>query len=134
MRINLGKYEIIIQRDSRLHITPQSCEDEIEEWTLTFPIEKRISAQCDFVHYLFRDFDIAILTYPKSAALILLDVMKNLKTIRDHLKSKGATEEQLKPFDKAVHDGYNNVCQVVLNRGDQKVYKKIKCYDLGLWK
>lgn len=114
----------------RLHITEQPPMKVPDQWVLEYPMEKRVSAMCEFVEYIFRDYGIALLTYREYAVIILKNVMNDLRSIRTDLQSKGATEQQLKPLDDAVCDNFIRVCDIVKNRNDIEVLNSIQDYDI----
>lgn len=125
-------YEFVLRKDSTLHISDLKKSDfeEVLPYNLEYDSHKRVSAMCEFVGYIFRDYDIAILNYREYAAIILKGVMKDLKKIRKKLISKKITEEEIKPFDEKVHSSFKNICTILKNRNDMEVLNTIKCYDI----
>lgn len=104
-----------------MHITDYHTEElpEIPKWEHSFPIEKRIHAMVKhhgFIEYIFRDFDLALISYRESAIILLEDIMKSLKKIRSNLALKGATDEELMSFDIKVHNCFQKTLDVVKTR------------------
>lgn len=122
-KFTLFGYEISIRPnyDSIMHVTDFRTDElpETPKWEHSFPIEKRIKAMVrhhGFIEYLFRDFDVVLITYRESALILLEDAMKSLKKIRTNLALKGATDEDLNKFDIKVHTCYQKTLDVIKRR------------------
>jgi len=105
----------------RMHVTDFHTEElpEIPKWEHSFPMEKRIHAMVrhhGFISYIFRDFDVALITYRESALILLEDAMKSLKKIRSNLALRGATDEDLNKFDNRVHMCFQKTLDVIETR------------------
>ena len=104
----------------RLHVSDLKREDIAEEkWEYDFNINKRIHAMTKhhgFIEYIFRDFDIALISFRESALILLEDVMKSLRRIRDNLATAGATDEDLEKYDKKIHECFEKTLNVVRER------------------
>lgn len=133
MKFKLFRYEIIIQKQNICHIT-DFINDRPEEipYQHDFNIDKRINAMIrehGFIEYIFRDFDMALLTYGEYAAQLLQDVMLSLTKIRIKLIEKGA-ENRIKSFDQKVHEQFHKLLGVLERRQDFEILEKIKDYDI----
>lgn len=130
-------WEIRIQPEdyTRCHVTffPEREYKEPEPYMLEYTMEDRIYAMVgehQFIDYIFRDFGMALFTYREYAVQLLEDVMNSLRKIRKTLQKKGASEEQLKLFDKKVHDCFEITMNVVKNRNDTELYNMIIKYEI----
>lgn len=133
MKLRFLQYEIIIQKQNILHITNfiDVQPDEIP-YQYDFNIDKRINAMVrehGFIEYIFRDFDVALMTYGEYAAQLLQDVMLSLTKIRVKLIEKGA-EDRIKLFDQKVHEQFHKLLGVLERRQDFEILEKIKDYDI----
>lgn len=134
MRFVLFSYEIIIRKNFKLHYTEQesSFKDE-KEYRLQFPMEKRIHAMVSndgYITYIFRDFDIALMTYREYAVQLLQNVMQGLTENREKLLFRGATSTEIKMFDDKVHSSFKLLCKILEQRHDLEVLKDIKDFDI----
>jgi len=110
-----------------MHIDPKKASNmsEIAPYEYNVPdIVDRIEAMAgnhEFIEFLFRDYDNALLTYRESALILLDGMIKSLNIIRQKLSDKGATEEQLKRYDDKIKKCFSCTMRVIQNR--------IDCYD-----
>lgn len=106
--------------DVRLHVSDFEREDIVKEtWEHDFNISKRINAMTrhhGFISYIFRDFDVAIISFRESAIILLEDVMKSLRRIRENLALAGATDEDLNKYDMKIHDCFQKTLNVIRER------------------
>ena len=115
-------YEIRIrpEYEIKLHITDFPRDDIMEEiWEHDFSINKRINVMIKhhgFIEYIFRDFDIALISFRESAIMLLEDVMKSLKRIRDNLAIAGAMDEDLNKYDMKIHECFQKTLNVISER------------------
>lgn len=134
MKFVIFGYEIIIRKIFKLHITQhESLFKDEKKYILEFPVEKRIRAMISdngFITYIFRDFDVALMSYGEYAVQLLQDVMTGLTKIREKLLLKGATPIEIKLFDDKVHSSFNSLCKVLEHRNDLEVLEQIKNFDI----
>ena len=122
IRFVIFGYEVRIrpEREVRLHISDFNKEDMMEEkWEHDFNINKRIHVMIKhhgFIEYIFRDFDIALISFRESAIMLLEDVMKSLRRIRDNLAIAGATDEDLNKYDMKIHECFQKTLNVISER------------------
>ncbi len=104
----------------KLHISDFKREDMMEEkWEHDFNINKRINAMTKhhgFIEYIFRDYGFALISFRDSALLLLEDVMKSLRKIRDNLVTAGATDDDLSKYDKKIHECFEKTLNVIRER------------------
>ncbi len=132
MKLQFFNYEIIIQKRNIFHITDFGERPEEIPYQHDFNIDKRINAmvrQHGFIEYIFRDFDVALMTYGECATQLLQDVMISLMKIRTRLIDRGA-EHRIELFDQKVHEQFHKLLGVLEQRQDFKILEKIKNYDV----
>ena len=132
MKLKLFNYDVIIQKRDVFHITDFGERPEAAPYAHDFNIDKRINAMVKehgFIEYIFRDFDMALLTYGESAIQLLQDVMMSLTKIRTQLVSRGA-EHRIELFDQKVHEQFHKLLRVLEQRRDFEILKKVKDYDI----
>lgn len=104
----------------KLHVSDFEREDIVEEmWEHDFNISKRINAMTKhhgFIEYIFRDFDVALISFRESALILLEDVLKSLRKIRNNLAVAGASDEGLTKYDKKIHDCFEKTLNVIRER------------------
>lgn len=132
MKLKLFNYNIIIQKQDVFHITDFPERPEELPYEHDFNMDKRIHAMVKehgFIEYIFRDFDIALMTYGECATQLLQDVMISLMRIRNRLVEKGA-EGRIELFDQKIHEQFHRLLGILEERKDFEILKKIRDYDI----
>lgn len=89
-------------------------------YTLEYDMEKRIRALTKYdglISFMFRDLDIVFLNENSEDSCIFLDnLISRLRKIRNNLKNRGATQEQIKIYDNRIYDCFIRSISIIRER------------------
>lgn len=117
-------WEIIVRPESstKLHISDNMKEiQKVKPYEFKFDMKKRIDSMVgnkQHIDYTFRNLDIALLSDRKYVNALLIEVLGSLTKIRNTLKEKGATPEQLSKYDSKVYLCFERTVKTIRHRSE----------------